>query len=60
MYTVQQKSKYEIGQGEDCGMVPLEVTTTYCCCSRLREIAFLLKREPAANASKEILQISEN
>lgn len=41
-------------------MVPLEVTTTYCCFSRLREIAFLLEREPAANVSKEILQMKEN
>jgi len=41
-------------------VVPFEVTTTYCCCSRLGEIAFLLEREPAANVSKEILPMKEN
>lgn len=48
------------GQGEDCGIVPLEVTATYCCYGRFRGIAFLLEGKPAAYASKEILQMKEN
>lgn len=34
-------------------MEPLEVTATYCCCRRRREIAFLLERESAINVSEK-------
>lgn len=54
-YAVQQKPRCEAGQGEDCGMVPLEVTATYCCYGRFRGIALLLEGKPAAYASEEIL-----